>query len=432
MRIAFLVVDDRFDHPHPEPFFGSAPTALLQGFAALASPDPSILGHHPSANSTFHFPPSTFSAPEIHVICCGILPVPSPTKLSENVFYHQIILPKWSYLRALHSGPVIAIRKLLNEIQPDIIHAQGTERWCAIGAAFSHFPKVLTIHGNLRLINKVTPMEPIAYWKLQEWLETFSIPRYDGVVCITNYTQRNIADLAKKTWVVPNAVDLGFFEVGREKVESEKHKLEIDPTSGASPSFLDSRHSPPKVLVVGHVQPRKNQNSFIDAVTPLASQIPFEVRFFGGAARGIPFCDDFFSRVEARSWCSYGGMLGRAELREEFRKASLIVLPSLEDNCPMVVLEAMASGVPVIAPNVGGVPDLIRDGENGLLINPLSADSMRSAVSRLLSNPELAARLVRQARKDAEEKYHPRVIAQKHVEIYEEVVGAKKKRKVKS
>ena len=60
-------------------------------------------------------------------------------------------------------------------------------------------------------------METKAYWKLQEMLETFSIPRFNGVVCITNYTQRNVADLAKKTWVVPNAVDLEFFKLGEEK-----------------------------------------------------------------------------------------------------------------------------------------------------------------------------------------------------------------------
>ena len=409
MRIAFLVVDDRFDRPQPEPFFGSAPSALLQGFAALASdqasqsPELSTLDPRPSTA------PFT-SAAEIHVICCGKKPVPAPTKLAPNIFYHQIILPSWSYLRMLHAGPILAVRKKLREIQPDIVHAQGTERWCAISAALAPYPKVLTIHGNLRLINKVTPMQPLAYWKLQEILETFSIPRFDGIVCITNYTERNVADLARITWVVPNAVDLAFFALGDEKGA-------LDPR----PSTLVAQ----KVLVVGHVQPRKNQNAFIDAVTPLAESDPFDVHFFGGAARGQPFGDGFFDRLERRPWCHFGGMLGRAELREQFRDASLLVLPSLEDNCPMVVLEAMASGVPVIAPNVGGVPDLIRDGENGLLIDPTSAESMRDAVARILHTPELAARLSRQARKDAEENYHPRTIARRHLEIYQEIVRAK-------
>jgi len=98
----------------------------------------------------------------------------------------------------------------------------------------------------------------------------------------------------------------------------------------------------------------------------------------------------------------------------------------------MSVLEAMASGVPVIAPNVGGVPDLIRDGENGLLIDPTSAESMRNAVSRMLSEPELAARLTAQAYRDAATLYYPRAIAEKHMEVYEEVIRAKKRRKLES
>lgn len=350
---------------------------------------------------------------EVHVICCGQKPVPSPEKLAPNIWYHQIILPKWRYLRSLHNGPILAVRKLLQKIQPDIIHAQGTERWCAISGVFNKIPKVLTIHGNLRLINKVTPMEPKAYWKLQEFLETFSIPRYDGVVCITNYTKENVSDLAKRTWVVPNAMDLAFFDMGDQRLAN----------SPESPSAQAAPGGPVKILVVGHIQARKNQVAFIDALRPLAEKCSIQLRFFGSGERVDAFSNAFFDRIEELPWCHFGGMLGRPELREEFRDAAILVLPSLEDNCPMSVLEAMASGVPVIAPNVGGVPDLIRNGDNGLLIDPLSADSMRSAVEKLLNNPESGQRFAKAARRDAEVKYHPRVIAERHVEIYREVIG---------
>ena len=223
MRIAFLVVDDRFGLPLPIPFFGTAPQGLLYGFADLRREESEKRkGRLGSQDSDF----------EIHVICCTEKSVPAPEKLAANIWYHQIVLPHWSYLRTGHLGPVLGVRRLLRRIRPDIIHAQGTERWCAISAALAPYPKVLTIHGNLRLINKVAPMEPRLYWKAQEILETFSIPRFDGVVCITNYTQQNVSDLAKKTWVIPNAVDPNFFELGEEKSEIQKsefrsRKLEV-------------------------------------------------------------------------------------------------------------------------------------------------------------------------------------------------------------
>jgi glycosyltransferase involved in cell wall biosynthesis len=103
--------------------------------------------------------------------------------------------------------------------------------------------------------------------------------------------------------------------------------------------------------------------------------------------------------------------------------AGLLVLPSLEDNCPMVVLEAMASGVPVVAPNVGGVPDLVRDGQNGILCNPLDRQSITAAVEKLLLHPDLATRLAKTARIESEARFHPRVVASRHLEIYRDVLG---------
>jgi glycosyltransferase involved in cell wall biosynthesis len=110
-------------------------------------------------------------------------------------------------------------------------------------------------------------------------------------------------------------------------------------------------------------------------------------------------------------------------VRQLFKTATMLALPSLEDNCPMVVLEAMAAGVPVLAANVGGVPDLVEDGKNGLFCDPLDAASMSNGVSRLLDQPKLAAELAATAKTRAAERFHPLVIARRHVEIYQEVLS---------
>jgi glycosyltransferase involved in cell wall biosynthesis len=244
-------------------------------------------------------------------------------------------------------------------------------------------------------------MQPRLYWKLQMYLEVFSVPRFDGVVCITNYTQENISDLARSTWVVPNAVDKTFFDIRPEPVK------------------------PVRILVVAHIQPRKNQVFFIDSLAPLQAELGFEIRFFGRGSPADEFGQEFFRRVDQYDWCYFGGMLGREELKKEFEQASLLVLPSLEDNCPMSVLEAMASGVPVVASNVGGVPDLVKDGVNGVLCEPTTAESIQSAVSGILRHPDVAIKLATQAGQWAADSYHPSVIARRHLEVYEEVVKEK-------
>src|SRR5205807_1836192 len=101
-------------------------------------------------------------------------------------------------------------------------------------------------------------------------------------------------------------------------------------------------------------------------------------------------------------------------------RATVLVLPSLQDNCPMVVLEAMASGVPVIAARVGGVPELIENDQTGLLFDPTSSESIRAALSKILDRPDMAAKMANNAREIARDRFHPRVIAHEHVKIYEE------------
>jgi len=178
------------------------------------------------------------------------------------------------------------------------------------------------------------------------------------------------------------------------------------------------------VLVVANVDARKNQIGLIRSLDDLAKQYSFELKFFGKCGED-PYGQEFRRLVQARSWCVWRGMLDRDRLRLEFAKATAVVLPTWEDNCPMVVLEAQAAGVPVIASNVGGVPDLIQDGVTGILTDPAQPETMPRALKRLLENPQLSKRLAQEGRKQALARFHPRVIAAKHLDIYRELIACR-------
>lgn len=96
------------------------------------------------------------------------------------------------------------------------------------------------------------------------------------------------------------------------------------------------------------------------------------------------------------------GQLDAGRLAEEMGRSRAVVLPSrCIENCPLVVLEAFAAGRPVVASAVGGVPELVTDGENGLLVPPGDADSLRGALDTLGDSPELTGRLGEGARRSA-------------------------------
>jgi glycosyltransferase involved in cell wall biosynthesis len=338
---------------------------------------------------------------EIHVLSNVQKFIPSPEKLAENIWFHSLHVPKLGWLRTGYQGCIRAVRRRLRQIQPDIVHGQGTERDSAVSAVLSGFPNVITVHGNMRLIARVNKPRPFTYGWLAARLEAITLPRAMGVVCITRYTEQAVSDLARRTWVVPNAVDASFFEIVRKPIE------------------------PKTILCVGHITVRKNQNRFIEALDPIASVAGFKVLFLGAASESDDYARKFFELVKTRAWCRYGGMINREQLKQHFAQATALVLPSLEDNCPMVVLEAMASGVPVAAARVGGVPELIEDARTGLLLDPLQPASMAGAVQRLIGEPAFAARLAADAKREAQVRFHPQEIAARHLEIYGEVIKSR-------
>jgi glycosyltransferase involved in cell wall biosynthesis len=113
----------------------------------------------------------------------------------------------------------------------------------------------------------------------------------------------------------------------------------------------------------------------------------------------------------------------REELRTLLRQTTMLVLPSLEDNCPMTVLEAMGASVPVVAARVAGLPDLIEDRRTCFFCDPLQATSMAVAVEKVVTDPAEAADVAHLARQCARDRFRPKVIGRRHPEIYREVLG---------
>ncbi|HUB68003.1 MAG TPA: glycosyltransferase family 4 protein [Candidatus Methylacidiphilales bacterium] len=374
MKIVLLITDEREAYRQYEkeaPYFGTAPAALLQGLEMM----PEL---------------------EVHIISCAKRKVQAPVRLGENIFFHSVVVPKLGWLRTAYQGCIRAARRKIKEIGPDLVHGQGTERDCSLSAVFSGYPNVITIHGNMRLVARIKSSPPFSFNWLAARLEAFTLSRTKGVVCITNYTRAAVESLARKTWVVPNAVDASFFEIKRQPA------------------------TPRRILCVANVDSRKNQNALLRSLDSLGAGRNFELIFLGRARREDAYGREFFELVDAHSWSRHEGFADRETLKQHLALASGLVLPSLEDNCPMVILEAMAAGVPVAAAGVGGVPDLIRDGETGILFDPRDGKAIAAAVEGLMSGEALAR--ASRAREEALTRFHPKTVARRHVEIYREVL----------
>lgn len=163
-----------------------------------------------------------------------------------------------------------------------------------------------------------------------------------------------------------------------------------------APQIPQALHEPPVVLFVGRLIERKRVRELVRAVLELLGEgLSLRCCIVGdgplkeelmGTVRESPFA----SRFDFRGWLRPLS----AELFQTYREADMLVLPSVAEGLPLVLLEAMASGVAVIATGVAGVPEVVTDGVTGLLLDDGSSQSIKRAIRRYLEDPDLWRRCV--------------------------------------
>ena len=118
---------------------------------------------------------------------------------------------------------------------------------------------------------------------------------------------------------------------------------------------------------------------------------------------------------------TFVGLQPKPRVRELLAAASAVVIPSrCVENCPLTAIEAMALGRPVVASRVGGLPDLVRDGEHGLLVDHGAPEALRDALLRLHAEPDLGEEMGRRGRAQAVDRHAAPAHLDAVLEIYAE------------
>jgi glycosyltransferase involved in cell wall biosynthesis len=179
-----------------------------------------------------------------------------------------------------------------------------------------------------------------------------------------------------------------------------------------------------RVVSVGRLVPKKGYEYLIRALARLAeTERPVSCEIFGGGG----LREALVEQIEASGLAALVQLRG-ARLQEDvisaYRTASLFALAPVvmedgdRDGIPNVLVEAMASEVPVIATRISGIPELIEDGVDGLLVEPRDAEGLAAAIQRLLDDPELAARLALAGRLKVERQFDISVTCKRLVGLF--------------
>jgi len=316
IKVAMLVEDVRNTSTETAPRFASAPLALLQGLSTAGLPL------------------------EIHVVCCVRPGTPIPRSLPAHIHYHFLPVPKVGFLRTLHLGCFLSTRRLLLCLQPDLIHAHGTEAWCAIAGALLPFPKILTVHGYLNGINRVAPLRPWPHWALQRLLESISLPKYESVICLSDFMETSLRAKTRSTNLIPNAVRQEFFSTPLSHSDTDPKVL--------------------RIVNIGSVYHLKQQCELIETLirSPLA-QRPVDCVFLGGLDTTTRYGQRFIHLMNLNHpnlTLKHIDHLPVHSLIELLDHSDCLVHVSKTESFCLAVAEALVRSKKVFAFDSGGIP----------------------------------------------------------------------------
>lgn len=164
---------------------------------------------------------------------------------------------------------------------------------------------------------------------------------------------------------------------------------------------LQSTKNKKKILFIGRLDKNKNVDTLLSAAKILEESRD-DVRFvIVGSGPEKDNLLDFAKEIELIE-IEFKGYIMNDQLPDELRECFCLVLPSFSEGFPKVVLEAQAAARPVIASNVGGIPQIIKDGENGFLFSPYNLDELVEKIEAILEDPDMAKRMGVAGRKNAE------------------------------
>jgi len=202
-------------------------------------------------------------------------------------------------------------------------------------------------------------------------------------------------------YVIPNGVDLARFTNGHQRVPS----------------------ATVRILFVSRLILRKGLQFLIDALPAIRQQAagPFVINVVGDG----PDKDILLKQIETLGvgeCVRFYGYVEHDKLPEYYLDADIFVLPSLAEGMPNVVLEAMGSGLPVVATRVAGSEDLVQDGQNGFLIAPKNPSELGNALLRLINDRDLRERMGA-ASKTLVQKYTWERVTEQYLAFYQQCLN---------
>lgn len=293
--------------------------------------------------------------------------------------------------------------KIIKKEKIDIIHSHWIVPQGLIGAIIrliTGIPHITSIHGtDIHLVHS----HKLAY-PLIRLITKYS----NNITTNSSHTCRLLQDIVRQNMTKNRVIPMGIFPE------------EFSP----KPHFINKGQK--KILFIGRLIAWKGTSILIRSLKKIYVKDPSILLFIVGDGPEKQSLENLANDLDITENVCFLGNLPRKELQLCYKNASVFVLPSIihknqTEGLGVVLLEAMASGVPVIGSNIGGIPDIIKDGVNGLLVPPGDPDALAAAIINILDNSDLSERFRDAGLKTINEKFSWDKISDQFIEIYQKL-----------
>ena len=327
------------------------------------------------------------------------------------------VAPLTTQFNGMSSMIAKAVRELVVQHHLDVFEMEESFGWSLAVSRLNLAPVVVRLHGPWFLMGKFdNQYESDSKNRHRDRMEGRAIrdAHYITANCrdTLGAVERHYGASLNKSYVMPNPIDL----------VPEKEAWSVDSCDVY------------RLLFVGRFDKVKGGDLVLRAFGQLATAFPRLRLTFIGPDTGIEYKDgkkcnfDEFVRKNlpevVRSRIDFRGKLDHAELMTYRNRHFITIIAAQYDTMGYMMLEAMSRGCPIVSTAVGGIPEYIRDGQNGLLVPSQDPNAMAGACRILLENKDLAAALGRQAWLECRDLYNPARIAKLTISAYRDAIDS--------
>ncbi len=302
------------------------------------------------------------------------------------------------------------ILSLLFKIKPNVVHVSSAKAGGIVGVAFFVY-KLLTFNFKLLAVftahgwtfNEQRPRWQVA---LIKFFSKLTCLFYDKVICVSEYDYsialKNKIAPAKKMTVVHNGIKQEDYDfLNKAEARQALTRALGNPVSNLETGFPSDMW----IGTIGEFTKNKGQEFLIEEIENKFPSSNFKFLIIGFGEEKL----NLESQIESVAAEDLGDKVflidGLSNAAKYLKAFDIFVLPSLKEGLPYVLLEAGLAGLPIIATNVGGVPEIVENGESGILINPASSEEIANAIEKLAKNSELRNKLAQNAREKILQKF---------------------------